>query len=232
MQTWTVDGRKVTNRDGAAEYLQLARATVNVYASPRGRERHGWPEPLPGLTVDGQELFLLDDLDAFMANRSQSGPKRQGETGAIRASTELADGDPDELIGVAEFAKIRGVSRDAFKRYVEVSVNAWDRGDDGYLPRYATKEPGPVRGVVYYWPRSVAVQWSFPAERRKASGRKSGVRPTVNDLKAAWVKLGPDASLRDLAATMSARLGVEVSMQVVRRLRRQSQAQPPESNQN
>ncbi|MEV0732332.1 hypothetical protein [Polymorphospora sp. NPDC050346] len=211
MKTWTVEGREATNRAGAAEHLGLAANTVNMYASPAGRARHGWPEPLAE-QVDGQEVFALVDLDAFAAARNT---RRTPP-----ATTEAAD--PDELIGVGEFAELRGVSRDTFKRYVEDSRNAWARGEDGYLPVPDAPDPrSPELGrrVRWQWRRDRAAAWAFP-EVRRHGGRKAGPRPRVVDLKAVLRNAGDGERppVRVLAAELSQRLGVDVSSQVVRRL--------------
>src|SRR6266536_1425436 len=68
VQTWVVGNRKATNRAGAGEYLGLAGNTVAMYFSPGGRAHYGTPDPLPE-QVDGQDVYALDDLDAFKAAR-------------------------------------------------------------------------------------------------------------------------------------------------------------------
>lgn len=214
METWLVGGRKATNRAGAAEYLGRAANTVTVYSAPSGRLVYGWPEPLDE-RVDGQEVFALDDLDAFAASRVAEAPAAPGV------------GDPDELVMVEEFAALKGVKRDTFKRYVEDSISAWERGEDGYLPRPdpADCEPGPVRGTIYRWRRGVAVAWIFPPARR-TGGRRYGPRPQVADLRAVLAAAGDERpTVRELAATLTAWLGDDVKPQTVRRLLQRMRAE-------
>lgn len=208
METWVVGGRQATNRAGAAEYLGLAPNTVTQYSSPAGRRVSGWPEPLPE-RVNGQEVFALDELDTVRPAPAPS-PARTG--------------DPDELVGVEELARIKGVTRGAMKRYVEDSIPAWERGVDGYVPRPVwPPEPAPVRGFLYRWPRATAWEWASPSTRR-TGGRKPGPRPQVADLQAVLAEAGTDGrpTVRQLAEALSARLDTDVSMQVVRRLLRKA----------
>lgn len=216
VETWLVGGRKATNRAGAAEYLGLAPNTVTVYSAPSGRAIHGWPEPLDEL-VEGQEVFALDDLDAFAASRIGETPAPPGK------------GNPNELVGVEEFAALKGVKRDTFKRYVEDSIAAWERGEDGYLPRPNPDdcEPARARGTIYRWRRGVAVAWGFPTGRR-TGGRKPGPRPQVADLRAVLAAGGAGEerpTVRELAAALTAQLGTDVSSQVVRRLLQRMRAE-------
>ncbi|XVU24188.1 hypothetical protein ACQPZJ_44320 [Actinoplanes sp. CA-054009] len=213
MKTWIVGGREATNRAGAADHLGLSSNTVNQYASPSGRRTHGWPEPLPE-RADGQEVFALDDLDAFAAGRVTSRPV-----------PNVAEGDdPDRLIGVDEFAELRAVKRDTFKRYVEDSLNAWAADQDGYLPRPdVPPRPAPVRGFVYEWRLRTALSWTAPTTRR-TGGRTPGPAPTRADLAAVLAALGDTAGerpkVRDIAAALTTRMGRPVSPQTVRRLLR------------
>lgn len=214
METWVVGGRKATNRAGAVEYLGLTANTVTVYSAPSGRRVYGWPEPLEE-RVNGQEVFALDDLDAFAAARA-------GETPAPPSV-----GNPDEMVGVEDFAALKGVKRDTFKRYVEDSISAWDRGEDGYLPRPDPDgcEPARGRGTIYRWRRRVAVAWMFPTARR-TGGRRPGPRPQVADLRAVLAAAGDERpTVRELAATLTARLGEDVQPQTVRRLLQRMRAE-------
>lgn len=207
VETWVVGGRKVTNRAGAAEYLGLARRTVVVYSTPGGRRRYGWPEPLAE-RVDGQEVFALGDLDAFAARRAGGRPQPPAVI------------DPEELIGVAEFAALRGIKAATMKRYVEDSLNAWQRGEAGYLPR-PDEVHSARRGSSYRWRYRTAVEWSFPAVRR-TGGRRPGRRPLPEDLRQLLDSWGsvPRPTVRALAAGLSSSVGTEVSSQTVRRLLR------------
>jgi hypothetical protein len=211
VETWVVGGRNATNRAGAAEYLGLAANTVTQYASPSGRRAYGWPEPLDE-RVDGQEVFALDDLDLFAASRGAEAPPAPGDLG-----------DPDELIGVEQFATLKGIRRDTLKRYVEDSINAWNRGEDGYLPQPDDTQPAPVRGTIYRWRRGKAIAWSFPTARR-TGGRKPGRRPQVADLRQVLdaAAAGERPTVRELATALTDRLGTDVSSQTVRRLLRRA----------
>ncbi|WP_229070837.1 hypothetical protein [Actinoplanes sp. DH11] len=123
MQTWTIDGRTATNRAGAAEHLGLSTATINMYASPAGQRRYGFPAPLP--QAEGlPQLFALEELDAFAAARRP----------APRPTPQL-DASADELVGSAGFAELIGVKPDTFHRYLTDSWAAWGQEHDGYLPR-------------------------------------------------------------------------------------------------
>jgi len=209
VDTWVVGGREATNRAGAAEYLGLAPNTVTVYSSPAGRRTHGWPEPLAE-RVNGQEVFALADLDAFAASRTSQTP------------TQRIEGEPDELIGVDEFASLRQVQPHTFKRYVEDSLNAWQRGEDGYLPQPDQIEPA-RHGSTYRWRRATATAWIFPTTRR-TGGRKPGRRPQLADLRQILQAAGPGPrpTVREIAAALTEQLGTEVSSQTVRRLLRRN----------
>ncbi len=211
MDTWVVGGREVTNRAGAAEYLRLAPNTVTVYSSPAGRRTHGWPEPLDE-RVNGQDVFALADLDAFAATRATA-----------RKPAPPIKGEPDDLIGVDDFATLRQVKPHTFKRYVEDSLNAWQRGEDGYLPRPDQTEPA-RHGNTYRWRRDTAAAWIFPAVRR-TGGRKAGRRPQPDDLHQILNAAGPGPrpTVRELAAALTEQLGTEVSSQTIRRLLRHVQ---------
>jgi hypothetical protein len=216
VDTWVVEGREATNRAGAAEYLGLAANTVTVYSSPSGRRTHGWPEPL-NARVNGQEVFALADLDAFAATRvTRTSP------------APVEDGADDDLIGVNEFAALRGVKPHTFKRYVEDSFNAWQRGEDGYLPQPDRAEPA-RHGFAYFWRRDKASAWIFSGTRR-TGGRKPGRRPQLADLRHMLEAAGPGPrpTVRELAAALTEQLGAEVSSQTVRRLLRRDRDNPPQ----
>jgi hypothetical protein len=218
VQTWVVGNRTVTSRAGAGEHLGLAANTVAMYFSPAGRARYGTPDPLPE-RVEGQDVWALDELDAFKAARRRR-----------RATPTPAVGDPDELIGVDEFAALLGVPRNTIKRYVEDSIDAWERGEDALLPRPQwPPQPSPRgRGYSYRWPRGRA--GAFAEQPTRAStGRPpaSTARPQVADLHAvlAAAKPGQEPTARELAAALTARLGAPVTAQTVRRLRRRARGQ-------
>jgi hypothetical protein len=206
VETWLVGGRKATNRSGAAEYLGLAHNTVSVYSSPAGRRVHGWPDPLDE-RVGRQEVFALADLDVFAASRLN------------RTPAEAVIGHPDDLVGVKDIAALRGVEYNTVKRYVEDSLNAWQQGEDGYLPR-PDEIVSARRGSTYRWRSARIAAWVFPVARR-AGGRRPGRRPQPADLVQVLREAGhPRPTVRELAAMLSERLCVEVSSQTVRRLLR------------
>src|SRR6266511_3801407 len=138
--------------------------------------------------------------------------------------------DLDELIGVDQFAELLGIGRNTIKRYVEDSVDAWERGEDGLLPRWDEREPSPRgRGYSYRWRRGRAVAFR-DQPTRASTGRPPATvaRPTVADLTAvlAAARPGEQPTARELAAALTDRLGAAVTPQTVRRLRRRAQDQP------
>ncbi|HKS99036.1 MAG TPA: hypothetical protein VJT31_05835, partial [Rugosimonospora sp.] len=152
VQTWVVGGRKVTNRAGAREYLDLSANTATMYFSPAGRRRYGTPEPLDE-RVDGQDVWALEELEAFKQTR-QRRPQRP---------VPAASGDPDELIGVTEFAELLGEDRDTTRRRVRDSVEAWARGEDALLPVPDDSEPHGAGGggrMRYRWRRARAQEFA------------------------------------------------------------------------
>jgi len=160
------------------------------------------------------------------SRRQRPGSLRPRRPGHLRRVPNHSDhpggitGDPDELIGVDDFAALKGVKRDTFKRYVEDSLNAWQRGEDGYLPQPKDAEPA-RHGNTYRWRRATAAAWTFPATRR-TGGRKPGQRPQPADLRQLLeaAGTGPRPTVRELAAALTEMLGTEVSSQTVRRLLR------------
>jgi hypothetical protein len=174
MRIEIIGGRRATNRAGAAEYLEMPIATVQIYSSPARRPTSGWPEPLenpPGLRG---VWFALDDLDGYKARRTQ----------LASSPPAVAGGDLIELVDVTEFARLRGVSVQVFNTYVQASRVAWDRGEHGMLPR-PLPAPAPARhglGRHYQWLRGTAIAWAFPERPRRSTGREKGPRPGVDDL--------------------------------------------------
>lgn len=207
METRTVNGEQATDRAGAAEFLELPRATVNMYSSPSRRPRTGFPDPLAD-RQDGRDWFALSALTTYKAQ--QAAP-----------ATPVEVDEPDELIDTGEFAELRGIKRQTMNDYVKLSVDAWERGEDGYLPR--PDESTPARyGVAHRWRRGRAAAWVFP-ERRRTGGRRPGPNPTVEDL-AAVLAAGAQSN-RDIAAALGDRLGSTVSLQTVVRLKRRRREQ-------
>ena len=182
----------------------MAPGTIAVYSSPGQRARHGFPDPLPE-RVDGQDWWLLDDLDRYAETR----------TAPVPTITR-----PSELIDLATLATLRNIQLGTAQRYLKDSRAAWEQGHDGYLPRPDKVEIGPRGGDVPYWRRDRAVQWAFPATRR-TRGRQPGRRPGPEDLRRLRAENpGRDFTVAEEAARLSAELDVDVSAQVIRRLRK------------
>jgi hypothetical protein len=206
-----VGGRRATDRRGAAQHLDMAIATVQVYSSPARRPTSGWPEPLenpPGLRG---AWFALDDLDDYKTRRAQP----------TTPPPAVAGGDPDELVDVTEFARLRGVSVQVFNTYVQASRVAWGRGEDGMLPR-PLPAPAPARhgpGRHYQWLRATAIAWAFPERARRSTGRKKGPRPGVDDLQRI-LEQATKAGERLTEVDLAGRLGDDVSIWTVKRLKR------------
>ena len=202
MEIRTISGRRVTNRRGAAEYLNIPLNTVRMKSSPGQRGQTGWPEPL-GERLDDQDWFALDDLDAY-----------QKSSEPVLPLPPQVD-DPERVIGVSDFARLRGVAMETVKTYVKLSLDDWVAGRSGYLPRPLSLQ------APYQWRLGDAVAWSFPATRRTSSGRPPGRRPTTADLRrvlAATAKGQPEPTARQLAALLSAEFDPPVSLQTVYRL--------------
>jgi len=152
MEERLVKGRRCTNRPGAAEYLGRSLQTVNLLASPKRRESAGWPACVD--TIDGQEWYALEDLDAF---RDAYWKAKQRDRQA-RVHQISLDGDPDELISAKDFYTLIDVNARTWSKYVEKSLTAWLAGRDGYLPKPDKEEPA-RRGVIRYWKRHRAAAW-------------------------------------------------------------------------
>lgn len=89
-------GRKVAfDRAGVAEHLGVAYTTVNHWFSHR--DRFGFPT---GFTRDGKDWFWRDDIEVF--HRAHQAAKLAELTTVDRR------GDPDELVGTSEAARILG----------------------------------------------------------------------------------------------------------------------------
>ncbi|MFD6757282.1 MULTISPECIES: helix-turn-helix domain-containing protein [Micromonospora] len=212
MEIRTIGGRRATNRRGAAEYLGIPLNTVRIKSSPAQRGQTGWPEPL-GERLDDQDWFALDDLDAY---RKRSRP-------VLPPPPQLED--PERVIGVSDFARLRDIALETIKTYVKLSLDDWLAGRPGYLPRPLSLQ------APYQWRLGDAVAWSFPTERRTSSGRPPGRRPTTADLRrvlAATAAGEPKPTARQLAALLSAEFDPPVSLQTVyrliRRLRQENDA--------
>lgn len=215
-----VDGQEATDRQGAAELLEMPLNTVRVNSAPARRPESGFPAPLPG-SPDRRDWFALTALRAYKLARQP----------APAAPPDLATDDADEL-DVAGFARLRGVDITTMRADVTRSLNAWDRGDDGYLPHPDRTEPA-SHGNHYYWSPARARAWTFPATPRRSTGRPpAGRTATLTDLQAvldAAADQPRPPTVRDLAAALSERLGTDVSTQTVKRLRRKQREQSGDS---
>lgn len=152
MRQRTVNGRRCTNRPGAAEYLGRSLQTINLVASPKRRASTGWPACVA--VEDGQEWYALEDLDAFRVSYLDA--KREARQ--ARVHQVALDGDPDELIAAKDFRALIGAEHNVWSKYVGKSMPAWSEGRDGYLPRPDAEEPA-RRGVVRYWKRHRVQEW-------------------------------------------------------------------------
>ncbi|WP_033345790.1 hypothetical protein [Catenuloplanes japonicus] len=205
MEIRTVNGQQAVDRAGAAEYLGLALSTVRIFSSPAQRASTGFPAPLPDRD-DRRDWFAIADLDVYRAAKASA------------VAAPPMDDDPEELIGVAEFAALRGVSPATIHGYVKRSLNDWQEHRDGYLP-YPDEITAARRGHTYRWKRGRAIGWTFPDQPR-TGGRTPGRAPTVADLESVLGEAGPAAlKNRDIAAALSQRLGRPVSLQTVLRLK-------------
>jgi hypothetical protein len=216
VQLKEVNGRPATTRAGAAEHLGIPLGTVRVYSSPGQRHKWGWPEPVlrkGDADSEGKDWFALEDLDTFAASRTQP------------AAAAPAVPDPDRLLTLAEFGALRGVSRKVMYRYVELSQPDWRRGVDGMLPR-----PDQTRqaryGRSHLWRYDRAAAWAFPDQPRRSTGRTPGRRPQPQDLQNLLAEPGADKlKNKDLADRLTSRLGTNVTVQTIHRLKRKLRAQ-------
>jgi hypothetical protein len=167
MEERVVNGRRCTNRPGAAEYLGRSLQTINLVASPKRRTSTGWPACVD--VEDGQEWYAFDDLDSF--RKSYLEAKKRARQAKVHQIT--LDGDPDELIPAKDFRAIIGVGHGVWSKYVEKSIPAWEEDRDGYLPKPDREEPG-RRGVIRSWKRHRVQTW---VNNRSGSASSPG-RPT------------------------------------------------------
>jgi hypothetical protein len=152
MEIREVQGRRCTNRPGAAERFGRSLQTINLIASPKRRAGTGWPDPV-GIE-DGQEWYALEDLDAFRVSYFEAKQQaRQARVHQVRL-----DGDPDEMITATEFRKLIKVGHGAWSGYVEKSESAWKKGKDGLLPRPDDQEQA-AHGVIRKWKRHRVETW-------------------------------------------------------------------------
>jgi hypothetical protein len=147
-----IDGRRCTNRRGAAEYLGRSLQTINLVASPKRRPTTGWPGRVA--VRDGQEWYDLADLDVFRVFYLEA--KHNARLARVHRIT--LDGDPDELITATGFRELIGVRSNGWSKYVQKSLPAWREGRDGMLPVPDREEPG-RGGVVRSWKRHRVETW-------------------------------------------------------------------------
>lgn len=135
MRVRTINGRRATDRPGAAEYL--GRSIDRIKQLAAGRPHTGFPEPVDVETTGrgvrtrgedgrprGREWYALTDLDAY----------RRAHGSRARVHSVRLDGDPDTLITGPQFAALLDVKPATFRSWVRDSQKAWKAGRDGYLP--------------------------------------------------------------------------------------------------
>ncbi|MEV4830611.1 winged helix-turn-helix domain-containing protein [Micromonospora sp. NPDC049257] len=165
MKIRVVDGRRMTDRAGAAEFTGRSEHTITIQTSPKRRaEGSRWPAPVPG--PEGVLLYPLDDLAAAI--------EEIAEASRARVHSITLDGDPDELIPALEFRTLIDAKASTWSKYVDMSKAAWERGEDGYLPRPDLEEPAPKRGIIRSWRRQRVEQWI-----NSRPGRGAGAGPPV-----------------------------------------------------
>ncbi|MFI7517543.1 GntR family transcriptional regulator [Micromonospora echinofusca] len=165
MKIWVVDGRRMTDRAGAAEFTGRSEQTIAIQTSPKRRaEGSGWPAPVLG--PEGVLLYPLDDLAATIEGIA--------EASRARVHSITLDGDPDELIPALEFRALIDAKASTWSKYVDMSKPAWERGEDGYLPRPDLEEPAPRRGIIRSWRRHRVEEWI-----NSRPGRGAGAGPPV-----------------------------------------------------
>ncbi|MFG1918065.1 hypothetical protein [Micromonospora sp. NPDC048898] len=153
MEIRHIGGRPHTDIAGAAELTRRSEATVRLKTSPKQREQgSGWPAPVK---QDKKSWFSVVELEHV---RDILLPQIV-EAGQARVHCVDLVGDPEELISATEFRKILDISQGAWDYYVGLSRAAWDRGEDGYLPRFDVEEPAPGAGMTRYWKRRRVQAW-------------------------------------------------------------------------
>jgi hypothetical protein len=233
LENWKIGDRVVTDRAGVSEHTNWAANTVAMYASPAGRRRYGSPQPVdtspdnPDVPpeIRGKEVFDLQEIDEFAKSR------RRRTTPSPPAARNA-----DEPVDWREFARMHGLAEATMRRHIEDSLPAWDQDKDGSIPRPDAGDQDRADGAYrrrgrppkYLWKRGTAAAW-----KPRTPGRKPGPRPQVEDLEA--ILRGHTGArpptLVQLAQALTERVGDEVSVQTVRRLRRQladRKAGPPQ----
>ena len=173
MQERVVNGRRCTNRAGAAEYLRRSLQTINLVASPKRRPETGWPHYVD--KQDGQEWYAFDDLDAFRA--SYLDVKQAARRARVHHVS--LDGDPDELMSAKDFYTLLGVDARTFSSYVDKSKPDWQQDRDGYLPKPDKQERG--RGGIQRWWKRHRVQTWINTRTGSASSPGRPPRDTTSE---------------------------------------------------
>ena len=213
-----VNGRRATDRAGAAEHLGVSEQIIAMHTSPKHRQTSGFPKPLG--QHDGRAWYALDDLDTYRdAHATQ-----RAEAAPPGAPEWLRDGDPEELLPATTFRAAAKVTQGTWKRYVQLSRPAWDRGEDGYLPVPDQQEDYRGTGRLYAWRRIRMITWldNRPGSRATGTvGRPPGQHPTVADARAILATAGPQLSGTRLAELL------HVPLPTAYRLLRQAREQQP-----
>jgi len=225
MKIRIIDGRAATDRDGAAEHLHRSMQTIKLLAADRATT--GFPTPVEvethgrGVRVrDGQphgrEWYALDDLDQF---KNTYIAQVEQASGARVQHIDL-EGDPAELLGVADFATYARVKPATVQGWVRDSKGDWNAGRPAYLPEPDDEQPG-RGGTIRKWKRSTIAHFLNNRAGVASSGRTPGRAATVDDLIAATEAAGEQATVDDIAAALAQRLGRDsIHVQTVFRLRR------------
>jgi hypothetical protein len=145
----SIHGRVALDRTGVSAHTSAARSTVNHWH--RHRRTTGFPD---GFAHEGGEWFWLDDIDTFhVAHRA-----------AKLAELTRIDrgGDPDELVGSGEAARIMG-----YASYRNLPAELYDN------PDHDETLSGGRRRRKYWHRRSV---WAIADARtgRQSTGRTPG----------------------------------------------------------
>ncbi|HEX6681638.1 MAG TPA: hypothetical protein VF062_02540 [Candidatus Limnocylindrales bacterium] len=225
MKIRIIDGRAATDRDGASEHLHRSTQTIKLLASRRTET--GFPMPVDVETegrgvrirdgqAHGREWYALDDLDQF---KNTYIAQVEQASGARVQHIDL-EGDPGDLLGVADFATYARVKPATVQGWVRDSKGNWNAARPAYLPKPDDEQPG-RGGIIRKWKRSTIAYFLNNRAGVASSGRTPGRAATVDDLIAAAEAASEAATVDDIAAALAQRLGRDsVHVQTVFRLRR------------
>jgi hypothetical protein len=193
----TVNGRRATDRAGAAEVLGVSTQTVALRASPKQRRTSGFPGSIG--TEDRRDWYALDDLDAHADAWREQHPETPR-----RAPAWLRDGPDEELLPATTFRAAAGVQQGTWKRYVQRSMPDWKEHRDGYLPQPDDEEDYRGTGKRYFWKRARMIAWldNRPGERAGAGRKGGGTSPTIADAVNALRGAGGELSYTELATAL------------------------------